>query len=62
MSHFQIGNGSQGSVVEEAKDLDDAGYEGARPDGDDGLQKFLREWRRDLREEDTVRFQPIKMV
>ena len=38
-----------------------ASYEGARPDGD-GLQKFLREWRRDVREEETVRFQPIKMV
>ena len=38
-----------------------ARYESARPDGD-GLQKFLREWRRDVREEDTVRFQPIRMV
>ena len=40
-----------------------ASYESARPDSDgDDLQKFLREWRRDVREEETVRFQPIKMV
>ena len=39
-----------------------ASYESARPDGDGRLQKFLREWRRDVREEETVRFQPIRMV
>ena len=39
-----------------------ASYESARPDSGDDLQDFLREWRRDVREEETVRFQPIKMV
>ena len=39
-----------------------ARYESVRPDSGDDLQDFLREWRRDVREEETVRFQPIKMV
>ena len=39
-----------------------ARYESVRQDSGDDLQDFLREWRRDVREEETVRFQPIKMV
>ena len=39
-----------------------ARYEGDVPSSGDDLHKFLLEWQRDVRPEDTVRYQPVRMV
>ena len=47
----------------EQQEYADARYESATPSGrDEALDKFLAEWHRDLREEDTVRYQPVATV